>query len=196
MDVAIDVLSRELPVVGRGCGDGYAWVELRECTIYGCYISPNTTIETSEAYLHELHTDMMRHEMPLIIAGDFNAKSPMWSSPAEGRRGAILTDWIEQKDLTILNRGDRPTFERNGRGSFIDLTMCTTDMACKVGDWRVLREETLGCHKILGYTIKDVEDAVLCRTKFNGWKITEETIESFREHLKHNMEGRTTKEGG
>ena len=193
VDVAIDVISNELPIIRQGQGDGYAWVELRECTIYGCYISPNITIDSFEVYLYRIHTDTMKQGKPIIIAGDFNAKSPMWGSPTEDRRGAILTEWIGQINLTILNSGTKPTFERNSRGSFIDLTMCTSNMVSKIGDWRVLQEETLGCHKILEYTIKDVRDVGIRKTKFRGWRITEGTIEIFKEHLKKNMEERATK---
>ncbi|EFN62668.1 hypothetical protein EAG_05279, partial [Camponotus floridanus] len=41
---------------------------------------------------------------PAIIAGDLNAKSPMWGSFNSNWRERFLDDWISERDLCILNK--------------------------------------------------------------------------------------------
>lgn len=53
-------------------------------------------------------------------------------------RGAIVVEWIDGKDLNVVNRGNAPTFTRCSSESCIDLTLCSTNMLQYIRDWRIL----------------------------------------------------------
>jgi len=44
---------------------------------------------------------------PILVAGDFNAKSPLWGSPRQDGRGRILADWAAGLCLCVLNTSSR-----------------------------------------------------------------------------------------
>lgn len=75
--------------------------------------------------------------------------------------------------LVLHNKGNRPTFNRNGAVSFIDLTLSTEDIANQISNWRVLDEENLSDHPYIlfevaegdqGFLLYDTNDSV------KGWK--------------------------
>ncbi len=62
----------------------------------------------------------------LIIGGDTNAKSSLWFSSTNNRRGDELVEFIVQNNLTILNNSSKPTFMSSFGQSNIDLTLVNT----------------------------------------------------------------------
>jgi len=46
---------------------------------------------------------------PLIVAGDFNAKSPAWGESRQDVRGTTLVEWVNSLDLHIFNEGRAST---------------------------------------------------------------------------------------
>jgi len=40
---------------------------------------------------------------PILVAGDFNAKSRLWGSPRTDARGNVLAEWAAELGLSILN---------------------------------------------------------------------------------------------
>lgn len=96
---------------------GHTWVEVDNMIIISCYSSPNGTDEELSDMLDSIGESLreMRNG-DIIIGGDFNAKSPLWSSRACDRRGYIVAEWIASEGLYLMNNGDTPTF-RNSRDS-------------------------------------------------------------------------------
>ena len=47
-----------------------------------------------------------------LIAGDINAKSPMWESPIIDAKGELWNEWIAALNLVPHNTGGKPTFVR------------------------------------------------------------------------------------
>ncbi len=45
--------------------------------------------------------------IPLILAGDFNAHSEAWGSAVSNPRGNIMEDVIVENNLAIVNKGTR-----------------------------------------------------------------------------------------
>lgn len=91
----------------------------------------------------------------------------------EDRKGKMVRDWIAEHGLVLHNKGNRPTFNRNGAVSFIDLTLSTEDIANQISNWRVLDEENLSDHPYIlfevaegdqGFLLYDTNDSV------KGWK--------------------------
>ncbi|XP_074031354.1 uncharacterized protein [Leptinotarsa decemlineata] len=120
--------------------------------IYSCYISPNIPINEYKGTTDAIMQDVMDQGKEAVIAGDFNAKSPLWGAPHTDERGNYLTDWIATLDLTIHNNGN-PTFERGVSKSHIDITMTTNRIASKVKDWKTMDEETMSQHKYIHFHI-------------------------------------------
>ena len=112
LDAAIAVSSGKLSVVNHGRGSGFEWIKAADMVVYSCYISPRVDFRVVTGYMTKLSRDMRKHTKPVIVAGDFNAKSTGWDPPQGDRRGILVAEWATQEGLTIANKGDKPTFVR------------------------------------------------------------------------------------
>lgn len=83
----------------------------------------------------------------IVVAGDFNSKSPEWGETRADK--STVCEFIARNDLVVLNRGCTPTFVRGNSSSIIDLTIGTTSFARKVVDWKVMEDETLSDHRYI-----------------------------------------------
>lgn len=141
-DAKVWIVSGDLYVGRAGSGLGHSWIETRGMNIISCYMTPNQTEEELEEILESIsETIRGSREKDILIGGDFNAKSPMWGSLRTDSRGAIVTEWIAQENLTVLNWGGIPTFRRRDQESQIDLTLCTGALGSKI-NWQVLDERS------------------------------------------------------
>ncbi|XP_046977643.1 uncharacterized protein LOC124543463 [Vanessa cardui] len=91
---------------GRGCVaavvNGTAFVAV--------YASPNRSLAEFEQLLVEVGALVGQcSPSPVIVAGDFNAKSTAWGSPATDARGEVLEEWAVSSGLTAINRGSEST---------------------------------------------------------------------------------------
>ena len=89
----------------------------------------------------------------VIVAGDFNARSPLWHdrpTSDQGLRGGPVAEFISSYGLNILNRAGQPaTFANHMGESCIDLTLCTDDLVSLLSDWKVL-EGAISCdHRLI-----------------------------------------------
>ena len=176
-DAAIIIINKDLAVHDSGGGIGYVWAELDNIVAYSCYCSPNISMDRYVQHIDSLGADLIKQKKPVIIGGDFNAKAAEWGSPTEDRRGQVLMDWASGADLTILNRGGNPTFVRGTQKSFIDVTLCSTAIAPKIKNWKVIQtEETLGNHRIITYEYREKGKAAAPRNKITGWITTQDGL--------------------
>jgi len=83
-------------------------------------------------------TVILQKSQAVVIGGDFNAKSVMWSAEYTDRRGEIVEEWAAMYDLRIVNSGAVPTCVRPQGASIIDLTWVTPDIINKILGWEVL----------------------------------------------------------
>ena len=163
-DAAIVVADRDIILRGYGGGDGFVWAELEDIILYSCYVSPNVAMEEFEKFLLDLDNEMKQHQ-----------------KPKENKRGDVLAEWLQERDMIILNRGNKPTFIRGEQASFIDITTCSESLTPYVTEWRVTDEETLGCHQMVRYKISET----LRKAEKNsiktagGWRYAEERAEKF-----------------
>lgn len=64
-----------LPIDDVGTGNkGYVWVTTGGMRIYSCYWSPNTPDAEYEQFLRRLEASIRTSPLPIVVAGDFNAK--------------------------------------------------------------------------------------------------------------------------
>ncbi|KAJ0180008.1 hypothetical protein K1T71_004599 [Dendrolimus kikuchii] len=119
------------------------------------YFSPNRRLVDFEGWLEDVGTVVARNRSrPVLVLGDFNAKSTAWGSPSTCARGETLEEWAITQGLVILNRGSVHTCVRQQGGSIVDLTFATPALARRVRDWRVLeRVETLSDHRYIRFSV-------------------------------------------
>lgn len=186
-DAAIYLPLNKIMVNKTGQGNGYVWIENEDIVIYSCYISPATNVEEFQQFLRELSNEVRDHSKKLLIGGDFNAKSYSWGSPREDRKGSILAEWASEVDLTILNNGNVPTFERNGGSSFIDITLCSSSLARLVEKWYVAEEENLSYHRNIHIEIINVTKVIQEMKPKKGWTYKAEKKEQLFKKIEEEM---------
>jgi len=135
----------------EGIGEaGFRWISAHGIRLYSCYWSPNSTFIDYLDFLNRLERSIRSERTEAIITGDFNAKHTDWGSPTSEKRGEALSDLISALGLVICNKGNSSTFHK---GSIIDLTIATPNIARKVLGWRVLDEESLSDHHYIEFNI-------------------------------------------
>lgn len=55
--------------------------------------------------------------------------------------------------MVVMIRGSKPTFQRGDSHSFIDVTLARESAASKVGNWKVLEEDSLSLHNYIEFEI-------------------------------------------
>lgn len=108
-----------------------------------------------EEYLQRLEDVMdMCRGSKMIIAGDVNAKSVLWHSDKNDIRGDKVEEFIETKNLIILNKkGQSPTFSTVNGEANIDVTLVTNDMASMIKSWSVKDDWCNSDHNIIYFEI-------------------------------------------
>ncbi|XP_029173718.1 uncharacterized protein LOC114942512 [Nylanderia fulva] len=146
--------------------------------VISVYLPPSLKNEDFGGRLRILEREIARHHpKPVIIAGDFNAKSTAWGSPRTDWRGNEVEEWAAQCDLVLLNEGSVQTCVRWQGGSIVDLTWMTRPAARMAQRWRVAAEvETLSDHKYIeisvAMTTKEVAERRRIReANFRRWAL-------------------------
>lgn len=151
----IAVLNNKIPIdkIGSNNEVGFRWVQIGGVTLYACYWSPNTEFTQFIDFLDRLEASIRIANGMVIVAGDFNAKSPEWGDHREDAKGRALADWAASLGLIPCNRGDKPTFSRVYNGgvsrSHIDITFASESSAQLVREWKVLDEFTVSLHRYI-----------------------------------------------
>ncbi|XP_043470225.1 uncharacterized protein LOC122503663 [Leptopilina heterotoma] len=136
-------------------GDGFVWVEVAGVRIYSCYFSPNDPLAKFDTEILSLEESLKTCVGDVLIAGDFNSKSPEWGETRLDRRGTLVTDMISANGLVVLNRGKEFTFRRGVSGFILDLTIASPRLARRTSEWRVLDEETMSDHQYIEFLVSE-----------------------------------------
>jgi len=135
----------------EGAGEaGFRWISVHGIRLYSCYWSPNSMFPEYLDFLTRLEHSIRNDRTEAIITGDFNAKHIDWGSPRSEQRGEALADLINTLGLVICNKGNSSTYRK---GSILDLTLATPNLASKVIGWKVLDEESLSDHFYITFEI-------------------------------------------
>lgn len=165
---AIAILS-DMPVDEIGPpSKGFRWLEVNGYRLYSCYIWPNIRFPEFEAFLAGLEASVRGATGPVVIAGDFNAKSPEWGSIFEDCRGRALADMLAVLELAVCNEGNKPTFVRGASESYLDLTLATQAIVGNVTGWKILDEEALILHKYIVFKVNGRREQQKTKAK-KGW---------------------------
>lgn len=134
---------------------GYVAVQWGEFVVVSVYFSPNKTVAEFEEFLDRLGTLIARTmPNPVLVAGDFNAKSSAWGSPVTDMRGRVLQEWVVETGLSIVNQGSVNTCVRQQGTSIVDITLATPGITQRIQGWRVVEEmESLSDHLYITFDI-------------------------------------------
>lgn len=170
MDTAIKVMDQQMTLEGQGSGPGFTYIKFNGLTIYSLYTSGNDDIEDLERTLLHIGNRINANRESAIIAGDYNAKSPQWGMPVADRRGEVVTEWMATNNLILLNQGEKPTFERRGYASILDLTISTENIEPRISKWEVSDMESMSDHKFIVFEISStaITPTVIRKT---GWLV-------------------------
>ncbi|XP_076301781.1 uncharacterized protein LOC143219861 [Lasioglossum baleicum] len=94
---------------------GIVAVQLGDFTVVSCYFSPNITLVHYKDRITELESLLEKIDTErCIIAGDLNAKSPLWGSGMLDDRGGVVMEMINNHSIIPTCSQGAYTFERNG----------------------------------------------------------------------------------
>ncbi|XP_020299098.1 uncharacterized protein LOC109863272 [Pseudomyrmex gracilis] len=144
------VWGHEIPIFTLAeRGPGFVAGEWGETIVVGWYFSPNRPLRDFEEYLDGLEAVVRRwHPRPVLVLGDFNAKSVTWGSPRTEAKEEALEVWMAVCGLQLLNRGSQQTCVRQHGGSIVDLSFASPAAVPRVSEWQVRVDvETLSDHR-------------------------------------------------
>ncbi|XP_072380830.1 uncharacterized protein [Diabrotica undecimpunctata] len=182
-DVAVFLVNNKVCINKITKKEGFLKIKINELAIIACYISPNINM-TQYAERVEKIIEASQGEITYIIAGDINAKSILWGSTKNDKRGEIWNEWISSANLTVLDNG-KPTFERSESRSHIDITLATNNCAKKISGWDVLDDNIFTFHKYISYEV-----GIKVTTR-HGRKLLEFDKNKFRNQIR-NLQEETT----
>jgi hypothetical protein len=73
----------------------------------------------------------------------------VWGSPEPNTRGTQVEEFFFQKGLSVLNEGDKPTFETSRAATHIDVTAASPALAMMIQKWQVCDEMHLSDHHLI-----------------------------------------------
>lgn len=164
-NVAIYIRNKNVGICSHSVGNGYVCIKWDNWCMYGCYFSPNISLEEFVMRLNSLTQDIKATNLNAIIAGDFNAKAPSWGSPTLDIRGEHLLECAAELNLNVINTGNKPSFERGETKSYIDITLATQNMTSRIRNWEVLDEEVNTYHNYIYFEVDLNKDI---RRNLNG----------------------------
>ncbi|KAL0111284.1 hypothetical protein PUN28_012887 [Cardiocondyla obscurior] len=126
-------------------GTGWTAAKWRNIIVMATYLPPSINLEDMETSLEEISDFIKRTPAtPILLGGDFNAKSPEWGCKFWDQKGRLLADWASGLGLLLVNRGDVNTCVAWRGESTVDITWANYSAVKHVCNWRVWEElETL-----------------------------------------------------
>ena len=133
-----------------------------------------------QADLDDLEGSIRQWLGPILVAGDFNAKSRPWSGGPEDGRGQLLDEMIVSLDLIVINQQEMATFVRRAPSSVLDLTFLRRTLRKYLHEWTILEKESLSDHRDVCFEFKSRKcDAP--RAKPTGWAVKKFDRDAFAE---------------
>jgi len=125
---------------------------------FSCYASPNKSRAEFEVLLQRLEDKVRAAEpgVPVLIIGDFNARSAAWGDWCHDSRGDDLSTLFSSLGLQVLIKGSNPTFVGIGRGSLVDVTAVSEFLVRRVSGCRVCEEvKSMSDHQYIAFQLED-----------------------------------------
>lgn len=134
--------------------EGFVVIHFGDINVTSCYFSPNANVGAFSRSLDNLNHALISMTDPLLVCGDFNARSVFWGSPTTNRRGELVERWSAVLDIRLLNTGRAYTCIRPQGCSIVDLSWSSVSLLERIENWSVLEDvETLSDHQYVEFTI-------------------------------------------
>lgn len=147
--------TEKLPILDHGSHNGFVWVKCTRFTIVSCYLTPNEGIASFREKVDELEDTLRELDKDVIVAGDFNAKSPAWGSSRNDSRGKYILEMAARLCLTVQNIGSVSTFRRPGYTETIpDITLATEHLGSLLANWKVIEDYTGSDHQYITMEVR------------------------------------------
>jgi hypothetical protein len=154
----------------------------RELTVTSTYLPYDSDEPLPSKGLREVVDYCSRNKLQLIVGCDANAHHIIWGRTDINPRGECLMEYLVSTNLSILNKGNEPTFVISNRKEVIDLTLGTNKIGDLVTNWHVSDETSLSDHRYIVFQVGDLE---VIRLTYRNPKRT--NWESYQEDLKVNL---------
>lgn len=141
-------------------------MEINKLRVYSCYYSPNDSYDVFLKNLDDLEDSIRKTKGQLLMAGDFNSKSPEWGLNKLGKRGVAVSELMERNGLIVQNQRQTYTFRRGDTGSVVDLTFTNN---IKLHEWIVLEDITLSDHQYITYELRLRREKRAEGCEIRGW---------------------------
>lgn len=133
--------------------------------ISSIYMQYNTPNIDNYLFLIENNLGKFRH-CNILLAGDFNAKNPIWGGDLLDNRGRQIEDFIASNNIIICNNRDSlPTFQRGDTRSWIDITLTDNRNFNKILDWTV-HDDFFEDHKMITFRISQQPISLYHKTRY------------------------------
>lgn len=121
----------------------------------------------------------------IILGCDANSHHTVWGSTDINPRGTLLLQFIADRDLSILNRGNVPTFVTRNREEVLDITLASEGLVDQIESWRVSLTPSFSDHRSIHFSLKGYEQKLI---RFRNPRRT--NWEQYRGFLRQHVEGK------
>ena len=143
----------------------------RSCiNICNFYIQPNKLSSTHITFIQNILLQFQNK--PLLLCGDFNARSQIWHDRISNRSGRLFADIFNNNNLHIHNDQSN-TFENAQGSSIIDLTISNAHLTAMIQNWNCQNHVTLSDHSTITFDININNDSLVSNRIFSTWKYSE-----------------------
>ena len=118
------------------------------CSAYQDITFPETINNIDKCVEHS-----QRVNKDIIIGTDSNAHSQLWMSESANSRGEVFEDFITLNNLFVCNVGNKFTYDCVIGKSIIDITLVSTLLVDRIGNWTVHDEDYLSDHKLISFNL-------------------------------------------
>jgi len=117
----------------------FVTVKAGDMYITSVYVSPNQ----DNAYFLQFLDDFKNFYLsagcpPMVLCGDFNARSQLWGDNKCNHRGEILEEWTAELDFRLCNLGNTFTCIRPQGSSIPDTTWTSPSCVDRISRWHVV----------------------------------------------------------
>ena len=119
------------------------------------YMPYDPQIMPPSALTKKLVDFCQQNKYEFLISADANSHHTAWASSDINNRGDALLNYIICKDLYILNKGSRPTFQVTNRSEIIDITLASRNLEKLVVNWEVSSDESFSDHNYITFEIRE-----------------------------------------
>lgn len=140
--------------------EGIATATVGNTVVVSCYCRPSRKGPDFLKYLEDLEEILISRMSPgmgVVVAGDFNAKSPAWGGKAADRRDHAVLGLLARVRMVPVRLRDKATFCSSRGSSFIDVMSMERGLAGRVRRSEVLRHYTASDHRYVLHVLNNLD---------------------------------------